>query len=203
MNSVMIFLFHEKPHSFLNPLRGNSRAPFIIYPPEPDSIYRNKGRGPVADVGRSASKLDLRYPWDVAPDVERVDTQGERKGVEDIRTPQETRSACSPDAEDSARITRTLGEVPFGVRAESSAMGRSHAGGTPEAAVRDNAEGSSGPGVDASIGIPAETGQLFISSGTKRGCEAVSSGVKKNCRLWAPRKRSCLRMKRASPSILV
>jgi hypothetical protein len=77
----MIFLFYEKPHSFLNPLRGNSRAPFIIYPPESDRIYRNKGRGTAADVRRSASKLDLRYPWDIAPDIEHVDAQGERKRV--------------------------------------------------------------------------------------------------------------------------
>lgn len=198
----MIFLFHEKPHSFLNPLRDNSRAPIIIYSPEPDGIFRNKGLGPVADVRRAASRVDMRYPWDVAPDVERVHAQGERKGVEGIRTPQETRSPCSSDAEDSAHIAITLGEVPFEVRAESRTMGRSHAGGTLEAAVRNNAEGTSGPGADASIGVPAETSELFVTSGTKRGCEEVSSGFKKNCRLWAPGKRSCLRMKRASPSIL-
>lgn len=179
----MIFLFHEKPHSFLNPLRGNSRAPFIIYPPEPDGIYRNKGSSTAADVRGSAAQLDLRYPWDVTSNIECVDTQGERKGVEGIRTSHETRSPCSSDAEDTPRITRASGKISDGVRVESGAMGRSHAGGTPEAAVRDNAEGPTGPSVDASIGVPTETSELFVSSGTKRGCEEVSSGVKKNCRL--------------------
>ena len=185
----MIHFFHEKPNPHLNPLRGDSRSPLIICSPESDSIYRNEGRGPTADIGRSASGVDLRNPWDVAPDVERVDAQGEREGVEGIRTPQETRSSCSSDLGDTACITRTLGKVSFGVRAESGAMGRSHAGGTPEAAVRDNAESSSGPGVDASIGVSAEAGELFVSSTTKRGCGAVWAGVKKNCRPWVPGKR--------------
>ena len=81
------------------------------------------------------------------------DASGKRTGVDGSGTFQETWSSCSSDPQDTSNITRPSGEVSVGVRAESGAMGWSHAGCTPEAAVWDNAEGSPGPGVDASIGV--------------------------------------------------
>jgi len=164
---------------------------------------RFKNSRPIADTGGSASGMDSRSVGLDASELESLDAQGKRSGVEIFGTGKETRASCSFDSKGSPRTGRRFREVPVRIWVKSNSVGWSHVGCSPEAAFQDNLEGSAGSVLDASSGLSTKTGWLYLSSGTERGGQTIWSGVKKNFNLWGLRKPLFLRTKPGLFSILV
>ena len=93
------------------------------------------------------------------------------------------------DAADRPRSGGAFRPVASGIWSKPGSLGWPNARGALKATIRVEDESAAGPEMDASIGISAKTSQLFLSSSSGRGGEAISPGVKKNFKIWGLGKR--------------
>jgi len=110
-------------------------------------------------------------------------------------------AALTRDAADCPGSGAAFRPVAAGVWPKPGSLGRPHARRALKAAIRVEDASATGPEMDASIGISAKTGQLFLSSSSGGRGEAISPGVKKNFKIWGLGRRWFFRMRQGSACI--
>jgi hypothetical protein len=176
----MVVWIHEKFIFNVNASGGQPRAFSLLGSGSPGSRCWSEDSGFVADTGGSASGMDRRGSGDNASEYESLDAQSERAGAEGSGTDKATWASSSFNAQGASGLGGSLRAVTFRVWAESGSLGRPHISGSLKASFWDNVEGSTGPVLDAPVGVSAETGWVFVSSSAKQRGQAISPDLKKN-----------------------
>jgi hypothetical protein len=129
-------------------------------------------------------------------ELESLDPGGKFGRLESSEEQADPWAAVTIDTPDRPGSGAAFGTVASGFWPKPGSLGRSHARRTPKTSVWIEDESAAGPEMDAPTGISLKTSQLFVSSGSGRGSEAVSSGVKKNFKIWGLGRRWFFRMRR-------
>jgi hypothetical protein len=163
----MIPWFHEKPDLNVNASRSEQRVSSGHGTANPGSPYGDKDRGSIADTGGSASGVGGRRVRVDATEPKSLDAPGKRSRDKGLDPGEAGWTSPAVNPESTAAIRGGFGEASFGIWVTASSMGWSHLGGSSEASVWDNLEGSPSSVLDASIGVSAETGGIYVSARQK------------------------------------
>ena len=169
----------------------------------PGRLDRAEDRGALPDTGGSAAGVDRRGPGADAHEPDPVDARGERRRGAGLSTCAPPRPAAPPDAAGAGHPGTPAGAAPPGGWPAPGPVGWPDAGGPPETAVWHPAAGAPGSDVAAPVGLPPETGQLYVPPSPRRGRPPVPADPKKNSRPWGPTTPSSSKMRLASPCIPV
>ena len=160
----MILYLHEKPNLNVNASRSEQGASSGHGTANPGSPYGDKDRGSIADTGGSASGVGCRRVGIDATELKPLDARSERSRLKGLGPREAAGASPTINPKSSAAIRGGLGETSFGIRFTASSMGWSHIGSSSEASVWNSLESSPGSVVDASIGVSAEAGRIYVSS---------------------------------------
>jgi hypothetical protein len=160
----MIPCFHEKPDLNVNASRSKQRASTGHGTANAGSPYGNKDRGSIADTGGSASGVGCRRVRGDATKLKSLDAPSERSRLKGLGAREATWACAAVNPKSSEAIRGAFREDSFGIWVTTGSMGWSHLGGSFEASVWDNLESSPGSVLDASIGVSAEAGGIYVSS---------------------------------------
>lgn len=161
----MVRFLHEKSNRNGNTSGSEPRAATRHGTAHPGSPHGNKDRGALAGTGGPASRVDRRRAGDNASELESLDASGKRSWNRGFGAGEAAGAPATVDAKGAKAVRGRSREVSFCIWAPEGPMGRPHPRGPSEASVRDNPEGSSGAVLDAPVGVPAEAGRLYVSSG--------------------------------------
>ena len=161
----MISYFHEKPHVNVNASRSKQRSSAGHGTANPGSPYGDKDRGSIADTGGSASGVGGRRVRVNATEFKPLDAPSKRSRVKGLGPREAAWTSPPVNPKSSAPIRGRFREAAFGIWVTASSLGWSHLGGSFEATVWGNLERSPGSVLDASIGVSAEAGRIYVSSG--------------------------------------
>lgn len=125
-----------------------------------------------------------------------LDSGGKCRRVKRPEEQAQTRAAFSYDAPNCPGSGRSFGAISPEFWPEPGSLGRAHAGRALKTPVRIKDESAASSDLDASTGISFKEGQLCVPSSAGDRCEAISSGVKKNFKIWGLGRRWSSRMRR-------
>ncbi len=194
---------HENSHAAADASRRDRGAFGRPGQAHPGGLGWDQDRGAVAAPGRAATGVDRRGLGADAHELDPVDSWHQRDGAPCVTAQGPTGSPPAFDSAGPGGLGGPPGTVPPGVGASPRAMGWSHPGRASEAAVWDPAEGPAGPDVDASVGLPPETGQPCVPASSDQRGPTLPAGVKKNSPGWGPGRPSSSKMRPASRCIRV
>lgn len=160
----MIPCVHEKSDFNVATSRSKQRAFTGHGTANSGSPYGDKDRGSVADTGGSASGVGGRRVRVDAAELKSLDASSKRSRIKGLGAREAAWAPAEVNPRRAAAIREGFGEASFGIRVTASPLGWSHLGGSSEARVWDNLESSPGSVLDASIGVSAEAGGLYVSS---------------------------------------
>src|SRR3990172_4779664 len=185
-----------------NPFRSNQGALGSLCQNHSRRLERFEDRRITARVGGAATGMDcpgFRFDTD---EPESLDSGSKCAGDGGIKEQAPVWASFSVEPSNLLSSGTTLGAVPSGLWVKPCSLGWADVSSASEATFWDKAESPSGTKLDASVGVPDEAGQLYLSPGKDRGSQEVSEGVKKNLTLWGPEKQWFFRMRQVLPCIL-
>jgi hypothetical protein len=197
----MTLLKHAKSRIDVDPPFGHPGATSGAGTADSGCLGRVKDCGATPDSRRSAPGLDRPGPGTDADELEPLDSSCKRSGRRRLEAASQARAPIAVDACFEQSFGEGLGEVTPILRAESRPVGRADAGDLLEASMGNKSEGPTGPILDASVGLPAEAGQLQLSASQRRRSSQVSAHPKKNFGAWVGVRRWSFRTRRGSACI--
>ena len=175
----MLYFYHE---SFkLDASRGDQGKAIGPGKANPGGVDRRKDRRLIADFGGSAAGMDKRLVRGKSHDNGAMASRRESEWCSGPDTEAPTGSTNTTGAIGEGTASASTGKESPGVWFVESRLGWFHSSGSPEEAVWDKVEGTTGAILAALLGLQPEKSQLRLSPGSRRGCPPFSSGVKKNC----------------------
>ena len=195
----MLIWFHEKPHINFNTCRSQKRAPLSLGQVHSWRLGWDKDCSPVVGDRGAEAGMDRRCVGLNPHELKSLDSRGEPGWFSRAESKNPTGPTNPAGAQGAEGACGSLRENTGGVWSKSRPLGWPHRGGALKAAVWAKANGEARPALDASVRLPAKTGQLYLASSESSTGPEVSEGFKKNLRPWVPRRPWFSRMRPVLP----
>lgn len=163
----MLIWLHEKPHINFNPWRSPKGSTSNFRPDHSWGLDWNKDCCPVVGNRGAKARLDKRGLGLNSDELEPLDSFGEPRRVGCASASNSVGPADTVNVQHAEGACVSLGEEPGRVRFKPCSLGRAHCGDAPKAAVWPKANGEASSALDASVGVPVEASQLYLSSSSR------------------------------------
>ena len=163
----MIIWVHEKPHFNFNTWRSPKRSTSSFRPDHSWGLDWNKDCCPVVGNRGAKARLDKRGLGLNSDELEPLDSFGEPRRVGCASATNSVWSADSVNLQHAEGTCLSLRKEPGRVWVKPCALGWADRGGTSKAGVWLKANGEASSALDASVGVPVEASQLYLSSSSR------------------------------------